>query len=215
MLDVDERRDDLYDGDGERDALAALGDSERCASDGVDARELALLKGSDLARKRLRLRAACVSSALMRVAAIRTAIRRTQGVNLASSFRRLEAGLARRRREINVDFGRRHGIRLAEVGARPVSHGWKRLLGLAREQSEALLVELRGDGGAESKARRRKRRQRLLLRSQLRRDVRAVPRTDVRLVFVERELAELQHVLEECGVLLGVEQRRRVVFDVY
>lgn len=61
MFDVDERRDDLVDGDGERD-FAALGDSDRSdalsftSEPGVDARELALLNGSDLARMRLRLR---------------------------------------------------------------------------------------------------------------------------------------------------------------
>jgi hypothetical protein len=54
---VDERREDLFEGEGERD-LAALGDSDRCISEpGVDARELALLKGSDLARVLFRLRA--------------------------------------------------------------------------------------------------------------------------------------------------------------
>lgn len=62
MLEVDERRDDLVDGDGERDVLAALGDSDLFASSasrpGVDARELALLNGSDLARILFRLRAA-------------------------------------------------------------------------------------------------------------------------------------------------------------
>ena len=61
MLDVDDRREPLLEGEGERDAcFAALGESERLTSDpGVDARELALalLKGSDLARMRLRLRA--------------------------------------------------------------------------------------------------------------------------------------------------------------
>jgi hypothetical protein len=56
---VEERREDFPEGDGDRDAVfAALGDSDRFASEaGVDARELALLKGSDLARMRLRLRA--------------------------------------------------------------------------------------------------------------------------------------------------------------
>jgi hypothetical protein len=59
---VDERREDLAEGDGERDVLlAALGDKdllELCVSrPGVEARELALLKGSDLARILLRLRA--------------------------------------------------------------------------------------------------------------------------------------------------------------
>jgi len=54
-LDVDERREDLPEGDGERD-FAAFGDSDRCTSrPGVEARELALLKGSDLARVLLRL----------------------------------------------------------------------------------------------------------------------------------------------------------------
>jgi hypothetical protein len=47
----------LLEGDGERD-LAALGDKDRCTSEpGVEARELTLLNGSDLARMRLRLRA--------------------------------------------------------------------------------------------------------------------------------------------------------------
>jgi len=55
-LDVDERREDLPDGEGDRD-FAALGDSDRRTSEpGVDARELALLKGSDLARILFRLR---------------------------------------------------------------------------------------------------------------------------------------------------------------
>ena len=56
---MDERREDLVDGDGEREVFAALGDRDLCASSfpGVEARELALLKGSDLARIRLRLRA--------------------------------------------------------------------------------------------------------------------------------------------------------------
>jgi hypothetical protein len=54
---VDDRREDLLEGEGERD-LAALGDKDRCTSEpGVEARELALLKGSDLARILLRLRA--------------------------------------------------------------------------------------------------------------------------------------------------------------
>jgi hypothetical protein len=59
MLDVEERREPLLEGEGEREAcLAALGDSDRLTSDpGVEARELTLLKGSDLARMRLRLRA--------------------------------------------------------------------------------------------------------------------------------------------------------------
>lgn len=58
MLDVEERRDDFDEGDGEREVLAALGESDRLTSEpGVEARELALLKGSDLARMRLRLRA--------------------------------------------------------------------------------------------------------------------------------------------------------------
>ena len=67
MLDVDDRRDVLVAGDGERDCdFAVLGDNDRsdCLSftsePGVDARELALLKGSDLARMRLRLRAAAL-----------------------------------------------------------------------------------------------------------------------------------------------------------
>ena len=56
-LDVDDRREDLPEGDGDRD-FAALGDNDRCTSDpGVDARELALLKGSDFARVLFRLRA--------------------------------------------------------------------------------------------------------------------------------------------------------------
>jgi hypothetical protein len=56
-LEVDERREDLLDGDGDRD-FAALGDSDRCTSEpGVDARELALLKGSDFARVLFLLRA--------------------------------------------------------------------------------------------------------------------------------------------------------------
>lgn len=51
MLEVDERRDDFVDGDGERDVFAALGDNDRFASDpGVDARELPPVNGSDLAR---------------------------------------------------------------------------------------------------------------------------------------------------------------------
>jgi len=54
-LEVDERREDLPDGEGERD-FAALGDRDRFASrPGVEARELALLNGSDLARVLLRL----------------------------------------------------------------------------------------------------------------------------------------------------------------
>jgi hypothetical protein len=54
-LEVEERREDLPDGEGERD-LAALGDNDRFASrPGVEARELALLNGSDLARVLLRL----------------------------------------------------------------------------------------------------------------------------------------------------------------
>lgn len=54
---MDDRRDDLLEGEGDRD-LAALGESDRCTSEpGVDARELALLKGSDFARILLRLRA--------------------------------------------------------------------------------------------------------------------------------------------------------------
>lgn len=58
MLEVDERREDFEEGEGEREVLAALGDRDRCASEaGVEARELALLKGSDFARMRLRLRA--------------------------------------------------------------------------------------------------------------------------------------------------------------
>ena len=56
-LEVDERREDLEDGEGDRD-LAALGDRERFTSEpGVDARELAPLNGSDLARILFRLRA--------------------------------------------------------------------------------------------------------------------------------------------------------------
>ena len=59
---MDERREDLVEGEGERDALfAALGESDlldACWSrPGVDARELALLNGSDLARILFRLRA--------------------------------------------------------------------------------------------------------------------------------------------------------------
>jgi hypothetical protein len=58
---VEERREDLFEGDGERD-LAALGERDRAPSEpGVDARELAPLKGSDLARIRLRLRADTIS----------------------------------------------------------------------------------------------------------------------------------------------------------
>ena len=59
MLEVEERRDDFVDGDGEREVcFAALGDNDLLASEaGVDARELTLVKGSDLARMRLRLRA--------------------------------------------------------------------------------------------------------------------------------------------------------------
>ena len=58
---MDERRDDFVEpGDGERD-LAAPGDNDLLASSasrpGVEARELALLKGSDFARILLRLRA--------------------------------------------------------------------------------------------------------------------------------------------------------------
>lgn len=56
---MDERREDLADGDGERDVFAAFGESDRCTSSfpGVEARELPPLNGSDLARMRLRLRA--------------------------------------------------------------------------------------------------------------------------------------------------------------
>lgn len=59
---MDERREDLVEpGDGERELLAAPGESDLLASrgsiPGVDARELTLLKGSDLARILLRLRA--------------------------------------------------------------------------------------------------------------------------------------------------------------
>ena len=68
MLEVDERRDDLVDGDGERD-FAALGDSDLFTSEaGVDARELALLNGSDLARMRLRLRAAILLGKTLKLA---------------------------------------------------------------------------------------------------------------------------------------------------
>ena len=60
-LEVDDLREDLLDGEGDRD-LAALGESDRCTSDpGVEARELALLKGSDLARILFRLRAMAVN----------------------------------------------------------------------------------------------------------------------------------------------------------
>ena len=59
---MDERRDDFVEpGEGERDPLAAPGESDLLASSasspGVEARELALLKGSDLARFLIRLRA--------------------------------------------------------------------------------------------------------------------------------------------------------------
>jgi len=57
MLDVDDRRDDLVEGEGDR-PFAAIGESDRCTSEpGVDSRELALANGSDLARILLRLRA--------------------------------------------------------------------------------------------------------------------------------------------------------------
>lgn len=56
MLDVDDRRDDLVEGEGDR-PFAAIGESDRCTSEpGVDSRELALANGSDLARILLRLR---------------------------------------------------------------------------------------------------------------------------------------------------------------
>lgn len=56
-LEVEDRREDLFEGDGDLD-FAALGDRDRITSEpGVDARELTLLKGSDLARILLRLRA--------------------------------------------------------------------------------------------------------------------------------------------------------------
>lgn len=57
MLEVEERREDFEEGEGEREAeaFAALGDKDRFASEaGVEARELALLNGSDFARMRLR-----------------------------------------------------------------------------------------------------------------------------------------------------------------
>lgn len=58
---MEDRREDFVDGDGDRDeTFAALGERERLASgwplDGVEARELAPLNGSDFARMRLRLR---------------------------------------------------------------------------------------------------------------------------------------------------------------
>lgn len=58
---MDERRDDLVEGDGEREVLAAAGDNDlfdpAASTPGVEARELTLLKGSDLARILFRLRA--------------------------------------------------------------------------------------------------------------------------------------------------------------
>ena len=66
-LDVEERREDLFEGEGERD-LAAWGESERFTSEpGVDARELALLKGSDLARVLFRLRAVSLLEMVVRI----------------------------------------------------------------------------------------------------------------------------------------------------
>ena len=55
-LEVDDRRED-FEGEGDLD-LAALGESDRFTSEpGVEARELAPLKGSDFARILFRLRA--------------------------------------------------------------------------------------------------------------------------------------------------------------
>ena len=59
-LEVEERREDLLEGEGDRD-FVAFGESDLWTSEpGVDARELALLKGSDFARVLFRLRAITV-----------------------------------------------------------------------------------------------------------------------------------------------------------
>jgi hypothetical protein len=102
---VDERREDLLEGEGERD-LAALGDNDRCTSEpGVEARELTLLKGSDLARMRLRLRAiASLVKVFEWARATLTSIRWAQGICLVLGLWRLEACLSRGRGEVNVDL---------------------------------------------------------------------------------------------------------------
>lgn len=65
-------------------------------------------------------------------------------------------------------------------------------------------------GGIKTETARLEMGQRLLLRDESRRDVRAVAGADVRLVVVEVELAKLHDLLEERGVL-RIEQRGGVV----
>ena len=122
---------------------------------------------------------------------------------------RPEAGLPRRRREIDVDLGGRHGVGLAKLWAALVD-GWERLLALVHGHAGLLRV-LIVHVGAKTKGVGLELRKGLLLGQQARRDVRAVAGADVRLVVVEVELAKLHDLLEQRRVLLGIEQGRGVL----
>ena len=87
----------------------------------------------------------------------------------------------------------------------------KGLMALSLVDAHSLVCVLVVHARIQSKIARRELGKRLLLRNQSRGNVGAVPRADVRLVVIQIELSELHHLLEERGVLLGVQQWRGVV----
>lgn len=145
MLDVEDRREDLVPGEGERDddTLAAFGESDRLGSErplaGVEARVLAPLNGSDLARIRLRLRARVDMSDVINKKSLNllTSIWWAQCIGLRFRPRRLEARLPRRRGKVDVDLRRRHRVSLAKISALVDCREW--LVTLSRVHFQPLL----------------------------------------------------------------------------
>lgn len=132
MLEVEERRDVLPTPPGvdgrETDSFAASGCSDVVSDGGLagcPARMLALVKGSDFARMRLRERL------------------RSGGLNAleeSSGLGGLKALLPRRRRKINVDFWGRHLVRSAIVGSVIIAQRWERLLACPGKHVHAVAV---------------------------------------------------------------------------
>lgn len=124
---------------------------------------------------------------------------------------RLKACLSRGRCEINVDFRRRHGIRVPKLWHGLVQ-GWERLRVLA---GKAIHTLRRIRVHALAKAKRlglELRKGLLVLRQQTGRDVRAVCCTQVRIAVVQVEPVKARNgVLEQLRVVLRVQKRRGLV----